>query len=120
MRKLFLDRDYKETWIICCCRLLDFGLIRSGDKSSELKLEIVSTLEKGIEIEVLYCCFQLFLFMEQLRIMKFEAFLIAFRLIINEVSEISHALLPHVTALLEFYNTYNISLRIYSRFVNIT
>ncbi|VDO33505.1 unnamed protein product, partial [Onchocerca flexuosa] len=34
--------------------LLDFGLIRSGDKSSELMLEIVSTLEKGIEIESLY------------------------------------------------------------------
>lgn len=34
--------------------LLDFGLIRSGDKSSELMLEIVSTLEKGIEIEVLF------------------------------------------------------------------
>ncbi|CAG9531321.1 unnamed protein product [Cercopithifilaria johnstoni] len=34
--------------------LLDFGLIRSGDKSSELILEIVSTLEKGIEIESLY------------------------------------------------------------------
>uniref|UniRef100_A0A0R3S3C4 Ribophorin-2 n=1 Tax=Elaeophora elaphi TaxID=1147741 RepID=A0A0R3S3C4_9BILA len=34
--------------------LLDFGLIRFGDKSSELMLEIFSTLEKGIEIESLY------------------------------------------------------------------
>ncbi|VDK82735.1 unnamed protein product [Litomosoides sigmodontis] len=34
--------------------LIDFGLIRFGDKSSEVMLEIVSTLEKGIEIENLY------------------------------------------------------------------
>lgn len=34
--------------------VLDFGLIRAGDKSKELLLEIVSNLEKGIEIEVVF------------------------------------------------------------------
>ncbi|KAM3724049.1 Transmembrane protein [Dirofilaria immitis] len=44
----------KKRGLYATVDLLDFGLIRSGDKSSELMLEIVSTLEKGIEIENLY------------------------------------------------------------------
>nr|CRZ22666.1 Bm2436 [Brugia malayi] len=44
----------KKRGLYATVDLLDFGLIRSGDKSSELMLEIVSTLEKGIEIESLY------------------------------------------------------------------
>uniref|UniRef100_A0A915Q3R3 Transmembrane protein 131-like N-terminal domain-containing protein n=1 Tax=Setaria digitata TaxID=48799 RepID=A0A915Q3R3_9BILA len=44
----------KKRGLYATVDLLDFGLIRSGDKSRELMLEIVSTLEKGIEIESLY------------------------------------------------------------------
>ncbi|EJW77601.1 hypothetical protein WUBG_11489, partial [Wuchereria bancrofti] len=44
----------KKRGLYATVDLLDFGLIRSGDKSSELMLEIVSTLEKGVEIESLY------------------------------------------------------------------
>ncbi|VBB31847.1 unnamed protein product [Acanthocheilonema viteae] len=44
----------KKRGLYSAVDLLDFGLIRSGDKSSTLMLEIISTLEKGIEIESLY------------------------------------------------------------------
>ncbi|MCP9259030.1 hypothetical protein DINM_002011 [Dirofilaria immitis] len=50
----YRGRNYKKRGLYATVDLLDFGLIRSGDKSSELMLEIVSTLEKGIEIENLY------------------------------------------------------------------
>ncbi|EJD75483.1 transmembrane protein [Loa loa] len=44
----------KKRGLYATVDLLDFGLIRSGDKSSVLMLEVVSTLERGIEIENLY------------------------------------------------------------------
>ncbi|VDD93739.1 unnamed protein product [Enterobius vermicularis] len=34
--------------------ILDFGLVRIGERSGQLMLEVVSTLEKGLEIESLY------------------------------------------------------------------
>uniref|UniRef100_F1KQA2 Transmembrane protein 131 n=1 Tax=Ascaris suum TaxID=6253 RepID=F1KQA2_ASCSU len=44
----------KKRGIFATVDLLDFGLIRWGEKSRQLTLEIVSTLEKGIDIESLY------------------------------------------------------------------
>lgn len=34
--------------------ILDFGLVRIGERSGQLMLEVVSTLEKGLEIEVMF------------------------------------------------------------------
>ncbi|KHN80250.1 Transmembrane protein [Toxocara canis] len=44
----------RKRGIFATVDLLDFGLMRWGEKSQQLTLEIVSTLEKGIDIESLY------------------------------------------------------------------